>query len=199
MTASGQLIRPALTLPPAEEALVRAFYGSANVILEYGSGGSTCLAAEMDGKTVFSVESDKAWCVGLQQWFTENPPLSVVHLIYADVGPTGKWGKPVGEKHWRRFARYPYSVWERADFTHPDVVLVDGRFRAACFLATLFSITRPVTLLFDDYAERSAYHEVEIFGPPVALQGRMARFELTPTPVPSAMMPWIFDVFARQL
>lgn len=193
------MTRPALALPPAEAALVQATYDAAQVILEYGSGGSTCLAAEMLGKTVYSVESDKAWCAGLEQWFAENPPQSTVHLHLADIGPTGKWGKPAGEKHWRRFARYPYSVWERADFVHPDVVLVDGRFRAACFLATLFSITRPITLLFDDYAERLAYHDVEIFGPPVAMHGRLARFELTPTPVPPAMMPWIFDVFARQL
>ncbi len=179
--------------------MLRDAYGAAQVILEYGSGGSTCMAAEMAGKTVFSVESDKAWCDAMQGWFAANPPTATVQLHYADIGPTGKWGKAGTEKHWRRFAHYPYSVWDRPDFQHPDVVLVDGRFRAACFLAVLFSITRPVTLLFDDYVERPAYHEVEIFGKPIDVQGRLARFALTPTPIPAAKMPWIFEVFARQM
>ena len=191
--------RPVMTLPPAETDLLRRAYQWADVILEYGSGGSTCEAADMPGKTVFSVESDKDWCAGLQGWFAANPPAATVHMHYANVGPTGKWGKPAGDKHWRNFAHYPYSVWSRPDFQHPDVVLVDGRFRAACFLAVLFSITRPITLYFDDYAERPSYHEVSRFGAPVAIQGRMARFDLVPTPVPAAAMPWIFDVFTRQL
>ncbi len=174
-------------------------YETAKVILEYGSGGSTCMAGDMPGKTVFSVESDKDWCEGLQSWFEINPPAATMHMHYADVGPTGKWGKPETDKHWRRYPYYPYSVWARSDFQHPDVVLVDGRFRAACFLAVLFSISRPVTLFFDDYAERLAYHEVERFGPPTEIIGRLARFDLNPTPIPAAMMPWIFDVFSRQM
>lgn len=199
MTVAAHVIRPALTLPPAETAFLRDGYGAAQVILEYGSGGSTCMAAEMAGKTVFSVESDKAWGEAMQGWFAANPPRAMVHMHYADVGPTGKWGKPEGDKHWRRYHHYPYSVWSRPDFQHPDVVLVDGRFRAACFLAVLFSISRPVTLYFDDYAARPTYHAVERFGPPAEIQGRLARFELQPTPVPAAMMPWIIDVFTRQL
>lgn len=199
MTGAAHATRPPLTLPPAETAVLRDGYSAAQVILEYGSGGSTCMAAGMAGKTVFSVESDKIWCDNMQGWFATNPPRATVNMHYADVGPTGKWGKPDSDKHWRRFHHYPYSVWARPDFQHPDVVLVDGRFRAACFLAVLFSITRPITLYFDDYAERPSYHEVSRFGAPVAIQGRMARFDLLPTPVPAAAMPWIFDVFTRQL
>ena len=193
------IARPVLTLPPAEAALLRQCYNDAKVILEYGSGGSTCDAAELPEKTVFSVESDKDWCGGLQHWFDANPPKAKVHLHHVDLGPTEKWGKPQSDKHWRRFHRYPFSVWDRADFQHPDVVFVDGRFRAACFLATLFSISRPVKLLFDDYTERPSYHEIEFFGPPAEIQGRLARFDLVPTPIPPARMSWIFDVFARQL
>ena len=192
-------VRPELTMPVAEAALLRKSYAQADVILEYGSGGSTCEAAEMAEKTVFSVESDKNWCDGLRQWFVGHPPRANLHLHHVDLGPTEKWGKPQSDKHWRRFHRYPYSIWQTQDFRHPDVVLVDGRFRAACFLATLFSITRPINLLFDDYTDRASYHEVEFFGPPTQIHGRMALFELIPTPIPQSKMPWIFDVFTRQL
>lgn len=62
MAKDEQLIeRPALTLPPEEAEWVCSHYQAANVILEYGSGGSTVLASELSGKKVFSVESDKMW------------------------------------------------------------------------------------------------------------------------------------------
>ena len=48
------------------------------------------MAADMPGKTIFSVESDKAWCDTMQDWFDANPPASPVHLHHADVGKTGK-------------------------------------------------------------------------------------------------------------
>lgn len=38
-----------------------------------------------------------------------------------------------------------------------------------------------MTVLFDDYMDRPAYHVVEDFaGPPAETRGRMARFELEP-------------------
>ena len=189
---------PALTLPAAEAEGVRAAYGAAGVILEYGSGGSTALAAGLPGKTVFSVESDADWAAGLAAWFSAHPPAAEVVIHHVDVGPTGKWGTPVGNAAAARFHTYPISVWDRPDFRHPDVVLVDGRFRAACFLTTAFRIARPVTLLWDDYADRPAYHEVERIARPVAMHGRMARFDLMPTPVPAADLAWVIDQFTRR-
>jgi hypothetical protein len=78
------------------------------------------------------------------------------------------------------------------------VVLVDGRFRAACFLTTLFRITRPVRLFFDDYAGRPIYHEVERYGAPVAMHGRMAEFALDPTSIPADDLTWILETFTRR-
>ena len=49
--------RPKLTLPEAEASALRAAYAAAEVVLEYGSGGSTVLAAEA-GAEVWAVESD---------------------------------------------------------------------------------------------------------------------------------------------
>jgi len=189
---------PALTLPQAEAAAVRAAYEGAGIILEYGSGGSTVLAAGMAGKQIWSVESDAAWAQGLRDWFTAHPPASPVVIHHADVGETGKWGMPVNNQAWARFHTYPLGVWALDGFVHPDVVLVDGRFRAACALAVLFAISRPVTLLWDDYADRPSYHEVERFAKPVRMHGRMARFDLTPTPIQGADLAWIIEQFTRK-
>ncbi|MBL4916347.1 hypothetical protein [Szabonella alba] len=176
------LSAPELTMPPEAADLLRETYAGAGVILEYGSGGSTVLAGSMPGKRVFAVESDTGWITRMKDWFAGNPPASKVVLHHGDIGPTGKWGHPVDESHWRRFLNYPLTVWDRPDFAHPDVVLVDGRFRIGCFLAVLMRITRPVTLLFDDYTGRASYRAVEDFARPAGFAGRMARFEITPRP-----------------
>ena len=190
---------PALTLPPEEAAALREAYQGAGVILEYGSGGSTALAAGMTGKTVFAVESDAAWAQGLRDWFTANPPRADrVVIQHADIGETGKWGMPVNNLAWARFHQYPFAIWDMEGFVHPDVVLVDGRFRAACMLATLVRIDRPVTLLWDDYTDRPAYHEVERLARPVQMHGRMARFDLVPIQLRGADLPWIMDQFTRK-
>ena len=190
---------PALTLPPAEAEALGAAYGAAEVILEYGSGGSTALAAAMPGKRIFSVESDAAWAAGLGAWFAANPGASPVTLHHADIGPTKDWGHPVNAAAFRRWPLYALSVWDREDFVHPDVVFVDGRFRAACFLTTLFRITRPVTLLWDDYADRPAYHEMEDFAPRTGLIGRMAIFDLTPAAIPADRLGQILQTYLRPL
>jgi len=188
--------RPMLTLPGAEAEALTAGYGRAEVVLEYGSGGSTVLAAEL-GKTVYSVESDAVWCGKMQEWFVDNPPKGRVVLHQADIGPTKKWGMPVGSAAFRRFPGYALSVWDLPGFEHPDVVLIDGRFRPACLLATAFRITRPVTVLFDDYAERPTYHAIETMFRPSAMHGRMAEFAVDPTPLSADRLSWVMGWFLK--
>lgn len=174
--------RPVLTLPENVQDLVREKYEEASVILEYGSGGSTVMAAEMESKTVYSVESDRKWARKMQRWFNQNPPAAntEVHVRWVNIGATKKWGFPISSENWSRFPRYPLSIWQSDGFKHPDVVLVDGRFRVGCALATAFSITRPVTLLFDDYAHRPRMHATEEFLEKPELVGRMAVFHVEP-------------------
>jgi hypothetical protein len=174
---------PVLTLPAAEAAALQEAYAAAQVILEYGSGGSTVMAAGMPGKTVFSVESDRRWLRKMRGWFAENAPAATVRLHWADIGPVRRWGIPKDDSAIRQWPGYPLSVWDRKDFVHPDVVLIDGRFRVGCLLATLLRITRPVTVLFDDYVPRKRYRVAEEFAEPVARIGRMARFEVAPRPL----------------
>lgn len=187
---------PGLTLPEAEAAWVRECYGAADTILEYGSGGSTVLAAGMAGKTVLSVESDADWLARMQAWFAGHPPKARVILHHGDIGPTVKWGHPAGPQAYRSFHQYPLSVWDRTDFVHPDLVLIDGRFREACLYTVLMRATRPVTVLFDDYIDREHYHAVEQIVPRAETRGRMARFEITPQPVPPEGLTRIVAAFA---
>lgn len=184
-------------MPAAEAAALAAAYAEAGTVLEYGAGGSTVLAAERPGKAVITVESDADWVARMRDWFAANTPAGEVILHHADIGPTKDWGHPADQSALRRWPGYALSVWDRKDFRHPDVVLIDGRFRVACLLATAFRITRPVTVLFDDYAGRKHYHGVEEFIRPTALVGRMALFDLVPQHVPADKLGWIIPYFTR--
>ena len=186
-----------LTLPEAEAAYITTRYAEAEVILEYGSGGSTFVAAEVAKRKVFSVESDKKWAADLSASVRYHFPDKDVQVHHADIGPTKEWGHPKSAASFRNFSDYPLSVWDRPDFEQPDMVLIDGRFRPACFLTVLFKSTKPVTVLWDDYIDRPAYHEVEDLAKPVEMIGRMARFELTPMTIPVDKLHWVVKSYFR--
>lgn len=194
-----RVTRPELTLPDAEAALVAAEYSRADVILEYGSGGSTVMAAEMPGKTVFSVESDREWAAMMLEWFEENPPADgvSVEIVWSDIGPTRDWGQPRDLANYRKFAAYPLAIWKAETFRQPDLVMVDGRFREGCALAATFLTERPITLLIDDYGSRRSYHAVERYIGTPEMTGRMARFEIEPQPVPADRLLDVIDLMQR--
>lgn len=167
-------------MPAAEVAHLTQVYSEANVILEYGSGGSTELGARMPGKYIMSVESDRQWSRDLREKLNVSEVISPVVVHHTDVGETGPWGRPVDLQAWRRFPNYPNDVWDQTWFRHPDVVLIDGRFRTACFATVLMRAKKPVRVLFDDYTVRPLYHQIEEFVRPSAMIGRMADFLIEP-------------------
>lgn len=186
-----------LSLPEKEADRLREAYGQSGVILEYGSGGSTVLAAGMSRKLVFSVESDRNWTLRLQSFIDRRPSSSAVTVYHVDIGPTGEWGRPINESGWRSYHKYPTRIWDEPFFRHPDVILIDGRFRPACFVNACMRITRPVTVLFDDYTTRPAYSVVERFSKPRRLVGRMAEFYIEPRELSAADLSLLMDLAAR--
>lgn len=173
-----------VTLPPAERDMVEHGYSGAEVILEYGSGGSTFLALEKGCKKVFTVESDAAWARRIDAALAERFSRDRFVVHHADIGATGAWGKPASAEGRDRYPDYALSIWANEGFVHPDLVLIDGRFRTACLLATALNIRRPTVVLFDDYARRPMFHGVESIARPVAFAGRMARFVVEPQSFP---------------
>jgi len=139
----------------------------------------------MAGKRGVSGETDGVWVDAMQDWFRQNPPQSTIDIIWANIGKTRAWGRPADESQWREFAKYPLEIWDLLDLPHPDVVLIDGRFRAGCILATAFRCKRGVRVLVDDYPNRPSYHRVEKYVGKPELIGRLAEFQITPTPIPA--------------
>jgi hypothetical protein len=108
--------------------------------LEFGSGGSTvyaCLEAKV--KTVISVDTDATW---IEKIRTETQGSSSnLHINHIDLGGVGDWGTPKSTERYRDFWTYSTFPWKKAAELNvvPDTILIDGRFRVACFLYSLLT------------------------------------------------------------
>lgn len=177
---------------PASTDQFNQLLRSSQMYLEFGSGGSTTLASRLGVRTI-TVENDKHYANAVRQAIGTAAPNQ---MIVVDIGLTKAWGQPVFQsptpRRLRRWAAYvdrPLEALGEPSAPFPDLVLVDGRFRRACALAVAHAAQQrhvPVTICFDDYADRSHYATVEDHLGPPALAGRMAIFRVgeTTAPVP---------------
>lgn len=183
-------------MPDEEIAYLTEVYRDAKVILEYGSGGTTRIAASLPGKFTMSVESDQKWALKLQQEIDASNPASPAIIYHTEIGPVGPWGRPLSSESWRTFFRYPLDVWEEPFFRHPDTVLIDGRLRNACLAMIMLRCTQPMTVLFDDYGVRPLYKEVEMIVRPSKLVGRLAHFDIEPGMTSKSQLSFLIKQFA---
>jgi len=146
--------------------------------LEYGTGGSTVLAARCGVRRLVAVENDLSWLLALRHRVERVGGDTEQVWRHEDLGPSGDWGAPLDESGWRRYQSYALGVWRDGwpDGDSPDLVLVDGRFRVACTVASLIHAAPGTPVLFDDYPDRPQYHHIERLLAPVAVHGRLAEF-----------------------
>ena len=170
-------------LPPSphmdEEGLAcfKRVLATSKCYLEYGSGGSTVYAnniAELD--FILSVESDPKWAQAVANSLVKGRSKTL--LAHCDIGEVGDWGSPTDRQRMDGFWRYMVAPWEIAKQHNliPDAILIDGRFRVACFLFSLLSSRTGTTILFDDYLDRPQYFVVEEFCRLESKHGRMGLF-----------------------
>ena len=156
--------------------------------LEFGAGGSTRLSGRLGIPTV-SVESDRFFARAVRNGLA---PQHNVTLLDAPIGLTTAFSVPVPARptqarvnKWRPYIDLPFAELRRIARPFPDFVMVDGRFRRACALATALhahQANATTDLLFDDYysAGREHYHQIEtLLGEPVRV-GRAAHFVIPP-------------------
>jgi hypothetical protein len=178
-----------LTLPRNVAEMLHCLYAQGGVFLEYGTGGSTILALEAnENNIVFGCETDPRWLAQLSMEVALRGLSGRFFPVYQDIGLTKEWGHPCFERqpydnrrgiNMIKAPLYPWHVMEDRDIS-PDVILVDGRFRVASFVASYFSVAKPATLVFDDYVDRPQYHIVESLVDPVDIVDRAAVFRLAP-------------------
>ncbi|WP_108468983.1 hypothetical protein [Polynucleobacter difficilis] len=150
-------------------------------ILEYGSGSSTEFLIQ-NKKKCMSVESDYVFFLNLLQKISiQGYALSTIP-VFVDIGPTKEWGHPLDtskQSNWHTYSLRPWEILNNAKIT-PDLVLIDGRFRVACMLATLANITKPTKIIFDDYVDRPYKNIIEKYCKPLNVIDRAAYFEISP-------------------
>ena len=133
--------------------------------LEYGAGGSTLAAVEAPSVIrATTVESDAEF---FKTRVLPHTPIQkaladkrlFVHAV--DVGQTDAWGMPRDASKKALWPNYSAAPYQNSD-CHPDLILVDGRFRIACCL--MAALNAPdATVLVHDYNARPTYRIVEDF------------------------------------
>jgi hypothetical protein len=161
---------------------------AANLYLEFGAGGSTVMAARM-GKPGISIEGDPHYARDVRRKLRSIP--NSIQLVHVDIGRTEQWGFPQDRRAteanlsmWAEYMALPFRMLETGFF---DLVLIDGRFRAACALRTISEARKrkaAVRILVDDYHDpedpRPYYQVIEQYAPLTRLSGRMAVFDIAP-------------------
>lgn len=183
--SSGIEIPDQPAFDPEFEDLFREKIQQAKYYLEFGSGASTVLAAQA-GVEAICVESDRKYADAVLKKVGSEAPVTI---IYSDIGLTEEWGYPVftrpsNAKHdrWRNYTEKAFSQISRSG-KFPDMILVDGRFRVACALASAFHAKKAeanAALYIDDYVGREHYKQVEDFLGTPLIVGRTACFSIGP-------------------
>ncbi len=154
--------------------------------LEYGTGGSTYLAAK-NKLSFICIDSDRFFLNAVKNKIKNDGFLEEEKQIYkyADIGLTGPWGmavmlfkpSPARIESFKKYSDPPQECQSRT--FSPDLILVDGRFRIACALKIirLLANVDNWTLVVDDYVGRDHYHVIEQYAQLDKFVGRMAVFK----------------------
>jgi hypothetical protein len=137
---------------------------------EFGIGSSTIWVANNFNIQVTGIDSSQSWICNVK-----NSTLGCnTNLIHVDLGELGNWGNPVSYEKYYNFRKYIDALNNLE--TYPDLVLIDGRFRVACFLSVIINSPIGTKIIFDDYINRPKYKIVELFLKPIEINKRQALF-----------------------
>lgn len=170
----------------AASRALEGYLAGCDTYMEYGLGGSTMLAATRC-RQIIGVETDRRFVAALRRRL-DRPGLARSTLIHADIGPVGWLGMPVDPwpsrrniRGWANHAQAPWRAARRLG-VRPQLVLIDGRFRAASATICLLELvgSADALVLIDDYADRRAYHRLEELGERIAMHGKLAVFRPRP-------------------
>jgi hypothetical protein len=132
-----------------ENAYLSKVYG------EYGVGKTTKLVRLNSDALIIAVDTNSEY---LRKIITKISPRSDDQIFYKNIGLIARMGYPIDYSKRSLFKDYFESLWKFKE--KPDFVLIDGRFRVACFLTSLIHAEPGTLILFDDY-DRCVYHVVE--------------------------------------
>jgi hypothetical protein len=156
-----------------DDQLFKSIVKTAKVYAEYGVGKSSIWVLQNTTAKVLAVDTSEHWINHVRK---EANAADRFDVDWVNLGEIGWAGRPNNFERRNQFKDYIQSVWSRG--AEPDLVLIDGRFRVACFLYSLAKANPGCTILFDDYTNRPNYHLVEEFLQPTGFCGRQGRFKV---------------------
>jgi hypothetical protein len=175
-TASPKPTALQAVMTKKERDLLTSFLRCSKRYLEFGSGGSTVLAATHVGESAMSVDSSKVWQAKVTQSCATAGTRIVPVMVHVDIGPIRDWGHPVDDRSKDRWPEYASAVWARPQAWTCDLCLIDGRFRVASFISALLHCSPLTTVMIHDFPERPQYHVVRQFADMIATADTLAVF-----------------------
>lgn len=156
------------------------FLACTDKYLEFGTGGSTCLAASLVHHSIVSVDSSSRWIDAVRETCAAHADWVQPNLVHVDIGSVGDWGWPIDPAAKARWPNFHSQIWENSDAIGADLVMLDGRFRVACFLQTILRARPDALIAIHDFANRAAYHAVHQFGREIARVDELSIFVRRP-------------------
>ena len=151
----GKKSKDELTLFDGDDYLFKSYLKNCNIYFEYGVGASTIWVLENTSSRIISVDTDKKWINKVN--ISKNKKR--IDINWINLGDIENWGRPKTYRYRKHFIDYISNVWTFK--VKADVILIDGRFRVACFLFSLINAKEDSMIIFDDYVNRPHYHVVE--------------------------------------
>jgi len=125
--------------------------------MEFGAGGSTCLAAQNVLEEIVAVDSSKEWLDKVKETCARNVTAVQPKLVHADIGGLTNWGWPIDQAHKEQWPKYHEAVLSDGHAPPFDAYLIDGRFRVACFMQSLIHCRTDSLILIHDFPPRPSY------------------------------------------
>lgn len=147
---------PADSLFDGNDALFKRIVPKSSVYGEYGMGASTKWVYRNTTAKIVAVDTSEEWVKNVEGSLGGSDRAA---LRWVDLGPIKEWGWPTTYVGRKQIPDYTEGIWNYDQ--KPDVVLVDGRFRVACFLTSLLNGAPGTRIIFDDYNVSPHYHVVE--------------------------------------
>ncbi|MCL2339262.1 MAG: hypothetical protein FWC51_04925 [Proteobacteria bacterium] len=151
-----------LWMTDAEKDLFRRTVGRAKNYLEFGSGGSTFYALMKTNARVTCVDNYPEWMDYMKKFskFNRGVKSGRLKLLEIDTGPCRECGNPTDDARREFWPFYSSGVFALPGIRDADVVLIDGRFRVACGLASIKNLNKDAVIMIHDFNDRPQYHKL---------------------------------------
>lgn len=169
-------------LPPlmseTELALFVQCLKGVRVYYEFGVGGSTvfawneCLLQAITPE-VYGVDTSAEWI----KQVTDLLSSPTIQLKHVDVGALKDFGYPASSAPNKGWVEYSTSITHAPHPHRIDLVLVDGRFRVACFIQSVLTCSVGTKILVHDYSRRPSYRVMENWANRITSAASLTLFE----------------------